>query len=174
MQANTLIAGDTFNPEPTVLPVYPASAGWVLKYRLVPRASSGTPIVLTCTASGANHQPQAAASVTKDWAPGEYAWTSWVERGSERYAIERGQLTILPDPATMGAGTDTRSQAQTALDAINAVLSNRATTDQLEFTIADRSLKRMSIDELLKLRSHYVSQVNQERGINRRILLGFR
>lgn len=60
--------GDTLSFT-TSLADYPASAGWVLTYRLVPR-DAGDIIVLTCTASGADHLAAAAAAATTAWTAG--------------------------------------------------------------------------------------------------------
>jgi hypothetical protein len=54
------------------------------------------------------------------------------------------------------------------------VLANRATVDQQEMSIAGRSLKRMTVDELLKLRGYYKAQVNAELGVSRRYVVGYR
>lgn len=166
-----LYAGDTLDFTTSVTD-YPAPV-WTLRYRLAP--ASGAAIDLTSVAAGSDHRITANASATASWVVGTYSWTAWVENaGGERYTLARGRLEIKPASATLAAGVDTRSQAEIALAAIDAVLANRATVDQMEYSIAGRSLKRMTIDELLKLRSHYVDEVNKERGITRRILVGFR
>lgn len=166
-----LYAGDTLDFTTSVTD-YPAPV-WTLRYRLAP--ASGAAIDLTSVAAGSDHRITANASATASWVVGTYSWTAWVENaGGERYTLARGRLEIKPASSTLAAGVDTRSQAEIALAAIDAVLANRATVDQMEYSIAGRSLKRMTIDELLKLRSHYVDEVNKERGITRRILVGFR
>ena len=166
---NVLTAGDTLDFT-TSVPDYLASAGWVLKYRLAPRAA-GTAIDLTSVASGDDHRVTVLAATTLSWAVGEYGWTAFVEKAAERYTVDRGELTIRAASTTLAAGVDTRSQARVALDAIDAVMANRATMDQQEYSIAGRSLKRMSVDELLKLRAFYADQVAKEKGRTGRIYL---
>ena len=173
---DSLIAGDTLDFTDVVAD-YPATAAWVLKYRLVPRFTTPTqaPVELTATTvNTTDYRVQAASTATAAWAPGAYNWFRWVEQSGQRQSLGSGQLVVELNPAAAPQGADNRSQAQIALDAIDAVLANRATVDQMEYSIAGRSLKRMTIDELLKLRSHYVDEVNKERGITRRILVGFR
>ncbi len=166
--ANVLYAGDTLDFTTTVVD-YPAPT-WTLKYRLAP--ASGTPIDLTGTASGTDHRIQATATTSAGWAVGTYSWTAYVENGSgERYTLARGRLEIKSASASLAAGADTRTQAEIALDAIDAVLANRATVDQKRYEINGRSLERMSVAELLELRGYYAAKVNAERGITRRILL---
>ena len=57
---------------------------------------------------------------------------------------------------------DLRSHAKKVLDAIEAVIENRATVDQSSFSIAGRSLSRMSIDELLTLKNRYKAEYLKE------------
>mgnify|MGYP004192860319 CR=1 FL=1 len=55
-----------------------------------------------------------------------------------------------------------RSYAKTILDAIEAVISNRATMDQQSMSIAGRSLSRMSVDELMTFRNQFKQEYLQE------------
>ena len=161
MQQTKLIAGDTLNFA-TSVPAYPASSGWVLKYRLVPR-STGTAVSLTSTADGDDHRITVAASTTATWSAGEYAWASWVEQGAEVYSIETGQLTVAPDPRAMAVGTDTRTHAERMLDAIQATLEGRATEAHSEIEINGRRLRYMPHTELLVLRDRYAWEVRSQR-----------
>jgi len=149
MQVTQITAGDTFNPAPTVTPGYPASAGWVLTYRLIPQTAGLPVITLVCSPSGDDHQPNAAASVTKLWQPGPYTWASFIERAGESYALEQGQLTLLPDPRTMAAGVDGRSHEQRMVDLLRDLIEDRAGTDAAEVEIAGRRVKKMSPGELM-------------------------
>ncbi len=170
-----LTAGDTVDFVTTVSD-YPAP-DWVLRYRLAPAA--GTPIDLVGTASGTDHRITAAATVTAAWAPGVYSWTAYVENGSgERYTPARGRLTVRPASADLAAGVDTRTQAEIALDAIEAVLAGRATHDQAELRLSVngdwRQLRRMTIVELRQLRAFWQRRIDAERGVDRRYVVGYR
>ena len=55
-----------------------------------------------------------------------------------------------------------RSHANVVLDAIEAVIENRATIDQQSMAIAGRSLSRMSIDDLLNFRNQYKNEYLRE------------
>ena len=48
------------------------------------------------------------------------------------------------------------------MDNIEAALENRASVDQSSFSIAGRSLSRMSIDELLTFRDRYHAEYLEE------------
>lgn len=158
-----IVAGDTLKPPAVSLADYPASDGWVLSYRLTPRGT-GAAISFNATAAGADHQVNVAAATTATWAPGEYTVSAWVTRSGERYVIpaEGGQVTIAPNPADLAVGTDTRSQAEIHLEAVQAVLGDRATDGVLEHQINGRQLRHMGVDELLKLEARLKSQINAE------------
>ena len=158
MQAK-LIVGDTLNFL-TSVPDYPASEGWTLTFRLVPR-TSGTAIEFSATAEGVDYRSTVSASTTDGWAAGEYSWASYVTLSGERYTVETGTITLLPDPG-VATTLDSRSHARIVLENIEAVIEGRATTDQQEYTIGQRSLRRMTVDDLIKLRTRYRNEVYAE------------
>lgn len=156
---STLIVGDTLEFT-TAVPDYPASAGWTLTYRLVPR-TSGSAISFNASASGDDYLVQVGSTTTAAWAAGEYSWSAYVTKVTERHTVDSGICTLLPDPSLVAA-QDKRGHARKVLDAIEAVIENRATLDQEEYAIAGRSLKRTPLPELLKLRQLYKSEVAAE------------
>lgn len=156
-----LISGDSLNFV-TQLPDFPATASWVLKFRLVPRTSSNPAISLTAAAEGADHRTTASATVTATWAPDAYTWTSWVEKGIEKYTVESGQITIRPDPRTVAAGYDGRSQAEKALaDAKTAFAA--WTPTQRRYRIGDREMEFAAKAEIVGVVSFWGIQVKRER-----------
>src|SRR3712207_4291703 len=110
---STIVAGDTLKFKKS-LSEYPASAGWALSYRLVPR--SGSVITINATTDGDSFLVNVAASTTANYAAGPYEWNAYVTKAGESYTIESGRLTIKPDPRQMVAGTDTRSHARKTLE----------------------------------------------------------
>lgn len=155
----TLIVGDTLDFLTTVAD-YPPADGWTLKYRLIPR-TSGTAITLTATTSGTDYRVQVAPATTGAWTAGEYSWSSWVEKTGARYTVSSGLVTLIADPSA-ATTFDGRTHARRTLDAIEAVIEGRATLDQQEYQIGNRTLKRMPIADLLKFRSLYKSEVAAE------------
>lgn len=163
MQQQTLDAGDSLRFV-TSTPQFPASAGWVLKYRLVPRFTPGNAIEIVCSAQGDDHLAAVPASTTASWAAGEYGWASWVEGGTaEVYRVDRGQITIAPNPRTLAAGADTRSATEIALANVDAMLQGKATSGTRRYRIGDRELESYAATELLQLRSQLVVQLKRER-----------
>lgn len=149
-------AGLTFNVLLT-LTAYPAPDWAVSVYLRGPAA-----IDLAATAEGSQHRLTADAATTASWAPGLYRYTMRATRDGEVVEVEQGQVTVVPDVASATEPYDGRSKAQIALDAIDAVLANRATLDQERYRINNRELYRTSIGDLLKLRSYYATLVQRE------------
>jgi hypothetical protein len=135
---------------------YPASAGWALAYTLVSAAQRYT---FSGTASGDDFLVNVAASTTTGWAAGSYAWRAQVSRAGEVYTVAEGQVEVAP---AFGAAVDARSAARRGLDAINAVLENRATAGVAEVTIGGRAVKHIPLPELLALRDRYRIDVARE------------
>jgi enamine deaminase RidA (YjgF/YER057c/UK114 family) len=165
MQVTQLTAGDTFNPAPTVTPAYPASAGWVLKYRLRHNTAGLGEITLVCAAAGDDHQPSAPAGTTAQWVPGAYSWASWVERGGESYSLESGQITVLPDPRTAAAGVDGRSQAERAVADCKAALATLGASGGRikRYSIAGREVEFDTAGDALRLLNHWQAELTRER-----------
>jgi hypothetical protein len=99
---------------------------------------------------------------TAAYKAGLYRWTAVVDDGTERVTLASGLVNVLPDPAKTGAGFDPRSHARKTLEAIEAVIEGRATKDQEEYTIGNRSLKRTPTKELLEFRDKYRADVARE------------
>jgi hypothetical protein len=117
-------------------------------------------IDLQADASGVFTAPAAA---TATWTPGTYWWSMRATNGADVLEVASGQLVIRPDLAAAGAGFDGRTQNERALDAISAVLEQRASRDQQRYTINNRELWRTPIADLLKLQAHYRVAVRRER-----------
>lgn len=159
----TARAGDTFRTVRS-WPDYPASAGWVLYYRFSPRAA-GTPVDVTCTADGDAHKLLVAAATTANWPAGTYSVGAWVVKAGERYTIaaEGGSLVIAPNPASLAGGTDTRSEAERMLAAVQSLISGKATSGVESYTIAGRQLTSYPLPDLLKLERKLQADVDRER-----------
>jgi hypothetical protein len=57
---------------------------------------------------------------------------------------------------------DVKSHNKKMLEAINALLENRATSDQMSYTIAGRSITKLSIKDLLEWRDYYKAELSKE------------
>lgn len=164
---SVLRVGDTLDFT-TTLTDYPASAGWVLTYRLVPR-TSGTAITIVGIAVGDDHRTVAAATTTATWTAGEYSFSGYVDLATEHYTVDDGVITLLPNLSTASA-YDGRSQAQKALEDAQTALANfQATGGRVRrYSIAGREMEFDNGGELLKLVSYWQAEVWKETAAKRR------
>lgn len=116
----------------------------------------------TLTATESNDTYIVEASSTASYTKGNYNWVSYMTRSSDsaRVKLEEGFVEIQDNYATTTASV--RSHAKIVLDAVEAVIENRANIDQSSMSIAGRSLSRMSIDELLTFRARYKAEYLKE------------
>jgi len=116
----------------------------------------------TLTATESNDEYIISTSDTGSYTKGEYNWVSYITRTSDsaRVKIAEGYIEIQDNYATTSASV--RSHAKIVLDAVKAVIENRATMDQSSMSIAGRSLSRMSIDELFQLKDRYQAEYDKE------------
>lgn len=121
-------------------------------------------IIWTAQQVGTNHRLYLLSSVTATYDPGLYSVQVYATNTSgQRTTLYEGTLTIVRNyGAASPGGFDTRTYAQIILDAIEAVIQNRATLDQESYTIAGRSLARTPIEDLLKLRDRFRAEVKAE------------
>lgn len=154
----TFIVGDSFSHR-EALASYPASSGWELFARFVPRAT-GTAIDITFDADGDDHL--ASVADTTAWVAGTYSKLLWAELGATVTSIESGSIKLLPDPRVASGVLDNRSDAQTALDNVRATLRGTASANVLRYTINGRQLEHYSIPDLITLESKLVNDVRRE------------
>src|SRR5512139_3769447 len=88
-------AGDTIKWTKS-LADYPAST-WTLSYRLINGVNT---IDITASADGDDHSVEVSHDISEHYVAGDYDWFSFVTDGSERYTLDRGVVTVLPDAAT--------------------------------------------------------------------------
>lgn len=153
----SVVAGDTVAWTIT-LADYPASDGWVLKYRLINAAGK---IDITSAASGDDHAVSVAAATSALWVSGTYAWQAYVEKALERYTTGSGSIVVQPNLAAQATSYDTRSAAATALDNINIWLTTRDPA-VADYEIANRRMRFHPIPDLLKMRDKLKAEVAAE------------
>lgn len=144
---------------------YPAST-WTLKYWLKKTGATGANLSIPAVADGDYFDVTVAASTTATYTAGEYTWVAVVTAGSEAFEVDHGRLTILPryDAAS---NLDDRSHARVVLEAIEAVIEGRASKDQEEYTIGNRSLKRTPMKDLREMHTYYANKVAAEEAEDR-------
>ena len=135
--------------------------GWTARLALAgPMALS---IDVAADAEGATLT--ASAQLTASWSPGRYQYQLRAIEPDDGAVIEleAGKVSVLADVSLLADGHDARSHAERVLDAIEATIEGRATSDQESYAIAGRSLSRTPLGELVRLRSQYRAEVAREK-----------
>jgi len=115
------------------------------------------------TADGVNHLLEVTATETDtNLKVEQMSWIIQVVKGADKFTADSGTQEGLVNFTTADA-QDLRSNNQKVLDALIAVIEGRASTDQEEYTIKDRQLKRMSIEDLLKFQAVYQARVDSDK-----------
>ena len=135
---------------------FPASDSWALKYYLT---KEGKTIELTASQYGTtdDYLVQIPFATSIDYQPGIYKWQAFVEKATERYLVDSGEVEILVSyiNKTTG-GYDSRSHVEKVLDALEARLEGRATREQNDMVIGGETISVMPITSLLAWKTHYV------------------
>jgi hypothetical protein len=97
-----------------------------------------------------------------DFVPGFYHWQLEAVRDSDsnRIVIDRGFFTAIADLDVNGS--DPRTHAEIMLAKIKSLLEGKADADVANYSIAGRSLTKLSFDELIKARDYYQEEYNKE------------
>lgn len=142
-----------------------STAGYAAEYRLIGPSDSidipaaqavlvGTTVTVTLT-----------PTITAAYPPGKYSWWLYAVKSGEKWPIRSGYIEITPDPTS--EGYDTRSHARICLDAIEALLQDKALSgDMSSLSIqtgqGSRSITALTYEELLSARSRYQREVANE------------
>jgi len=91
--------------------------------------------------------------------PGKYHWQLEITQTSSgnRIVVDIGDFEAIPDMDDNQA--DPRIHAEIMVDKIESILQGKADSDVSSYSIAGRSLTKMSFDELLAARDRYRAEV---------------
>jgi len=150
-----IIKGETIEWEESFAS-YPAT-DYTLKYYFRGPAA----FEKTATANGTGYKITFSATETDALTAGTYWYYAFCEADGERYKVSEGSLEVVDflDQTTY----DGRSEAQKALEAVEAVIRGTASKEQLEYQIAGRSLRYRSVEELITLRDYLKKEVAREK-----------
>ena len=163
-EPETLVVGDRWVwQRPDLVTDYPTDQ-YALTYEFHIDSGGGGnhQFTITATETTLAYVVEVASTVTDNYTADQYKWYAFITRtsDSERVAVDNGMTTLVANFADTNA--DLRTHAKKVLDSIQAVIENRATVDQSSFTIAGRSLSRMTIEELFMVRDRYRAEFNEE------------
>ena len=157
----TIFSGDTAKWKITDLNTDYSNTTHTLSYyfRL---ESTGAGFTIDASADNDDYLINISASTTASKTAGTYHYVAYVTRTSDnaRITVDRGQIEIKPNLAS--SSTDPRSHAKIMIDKIESLLEGKADKDVSSYSIAGRSLNKMSVQELLDWRTHYRAEYNRE------------
>ena len=116
----------------------------------------------TVTESGTEYTFTLDDSATASYTAGDYFWVLKVIQtsDSEKLVIDSGKMTVKDNFfATTG---DTRSHAKIMVDKIESILEGKADSDVSSYSIGNRSLSKMTPEELTNWRDYYKAEYNRE------------
>lgn len=158
----TIIAGDdvAFRRR-DLLSTYPADA-YSVAFKLAPQAG-GAPTSIDGAADAAGWVFEIPAATSAAYVAGSWVWSIVVKRTSDGKVktIDSGGIRVAPP---VSSGADQRSDAVRQLDMINAVIQGRITKDVQSYTIAGRSIVRIPIAELRRMRNGLIRRIKAENG----------
>ena len=141
---------------------YPASE-YIIKYTLKKLGSA--PITLIGTADGNDHLFVISSTASADYEAGTYYYQCYVEdSGGELFPISTGKTEVKATLLGQSDAFDPRTHAQKCLEAIEAVIEGRATSNQSSVKVGTKELRYYSFTELLGLRAYYINEVESESG----------
>jgi hypothetical protein len=131
-----------------------------VKYRLTP-ATGGTVREITGTSSDGEIWTFTIPSATSAlWAAGQYRWDMLVTRisDSEFTIVQTGMFDLFLTT------DDRRTHAEVMVKKIESLLSGRADSDVESYSIKNRSITKMSVNELRDWREYYLSEISRTGG----------
>lgn len=145
---------------------YVPNDGWTLTYHFISAAGK---VVVTCTNNGdATFLATITKTISKQFVgpAGFWDWQAIVANVAltQQITLARGRLQVAVGFAEQNNGADVRSQLRQTLDAVNATLLGRASSDQMQVTYNGRSIMRLTVKELLAWRAQLQQEVAVEDG----------
>ena len=139
---------------------YPANDGWTL-ILTVNGASSHS---WTAAADGSDYLITISSSDSTTYLPpGKYYFKEYVSKSGERYEVSSDVFDVTPDYSGL-AVNGARTKNEIILEAIDAKLEGRFSSDAESYSIGGRSISKIPIKELTSLRAQYAYKVSRERG----------
>ena len=154
----SLVVGDYFQFKITKYSTDYPNTDYTMRF--VARIATGgsSEIIVTATADDDDYLFTAASSVTEDYDVGHYHYQIEIKRDSDsnRVIVDRGEIDILTD---FDNNVDPRFHAEIMLGKIESILEGKADSDVSSYSIAGRSLTKLSPEELVTWRDYYRKEV---------------
>ncbi len=177
-----LYVGDRWMWKRTDLGTDYPTASYALTYTLRHLHSGNTHIDITAIEDGNDYIVEIPSATTSGYTAADYRWYAFITRSSDSQSFSPTRTAWLGRPNRVSSNDDPRTHAEQMVYKIELVLNNRADADVMSYSIAGRSLSKMSPDELVQWRDYYLAEVAKERraeaiklgkGVNSKILARF-
>lgn len=160
---SSIYAGDTvkFNIPSTA--AYNSGASWVGTFTLKHNTGNDA-ISVTGVADGSGGWNfTITAAQTANLHVQVHWWQLYVTKTAERYTLGQGELLVLANIPNAGTTYNGKSQAQIDLESVQAEMRARITGGGVqEYTIGNRSLKKVPMTDLIALESKLKADVARE------------
>lgn len=140
---------------------YPNTA-YTMTYVARITGGGSTEIQIAGTAYDNDYLFTVSSATSSNFTAGFYHWQLECVRNSDsnRIVIDRGTWDIVVDLDINGS--DPRTHAEIMVAKIESLLSGKGDADVANYSIAGRSLTKLSFDELLKARDFYRAEAHKE------------
>lgn len=142
---------------------YPTSSGYTAEYVARITGGGSTEIKLPQSASTTDsyYHFSVSSETSAVFLPGLYHWQLEITQTSSgnRLVVDIGDFTAIPDMDNNQA--DPRIHAEIMVSKIQTILEGKADSDVASYSIAGRSLTKMSFSELVQARDYYRREVTQ-------------
>ena len=142
---------------------YPATAGWV--YTIYVAGVVVKNQQATTVSGDDTFHVVLSNTWTEALTPGRYQYIERVALGGEVYTVAEGVLDVLLDLATATPG-QAQTHEERMLAAISSVIEGRIPADIESYHIGGRSIMKVPINELVKLKGHYAALVWRQQNPN--------
>lgn len=140
---------------------YPTSSGYTAEYVARITGGGSTEIKLPQAAGSTDNYYlfKVDSDTSASFLPGLYHWQLEITQTSSgnRVVVDIGDFTALPDMDNNQA--DPRIHAEIMVDKIQTILEGKADSDVSSYSIAGRSLTKMSFSELMEARDRYKREI---------------
>jgi len=139
-------------------------ASWTLKYHL---ATTDKKLTITGSDNGDGyHLIHATPNESSAFTPGLWFFQAVVTDGTDEHLVGEGRVDVIPSLEAAVQGYDSRSHVKRVLDALEAMLENKASDDMLSMSIAtptgNRSLSSLSPGEVVQWYKTYLAMYQRE------------
>lgn len=142
---------------------YPTSSGFTAEYvaRITGGGSTEIKIPQAAGSTDSYYLFTANSATTESFLPGLYHWQLEITQTSSgnRLVVDIGDFTAIPDMDSNQA--DPRIHAEVMVDKIQTILEGKADSDVASYSIAGRSLTKLSFSELIEARDYYRREITK-------------